>query len=305
MAVSDNVSGKIIKRKKKKTTGDIVFNVFLYTFFSLTVVVILYPLHRILAYSFNDRMVSIVRKVYIFPNAWTLENYKQIFINKPGILRGFLTTALRTVAGTAASLAVNALLAFILSRRKFRFRYIFSLFWVITMYLQGGMIPTYVLYSKLHLRENFLVYIIPGMVNVMYVLVIRTYMKSIPYSLEESAQLEGAGYFKIFTCIISPLCKPVYAATALFTALYHWNSWFDALLYNRHTPELTTLNYEIMKYIVSPGFARTVNEFKGRTSAYWPQITAASVLTAVPVLVVYPFFQRYFISGLKVGGIKD
>ena len=294
MAVSDNVSGKIIKRKKKKTTGDIVFNVFLYTFFTLTVVVILYPLHRILAFSFNDRLVSFIRQVYIFPNAWTLNNYKQIF-DKSGILRGFLTTTLRTVAGTAASLAVNALLAFILSRRKFRFRYIFSLFWV----------PTYVLYSKLHLRENFLVYIIPGMVNVMYVLVIRTYMKSIPYSLEESAQLEGAGYFKIFTCIISPLCKPVYAATALFTALYHWNSWFDALLYNRHTPELTTLNYEIMKYIVSPGFERTVSDFKGRTAAYWPQITAASVLTAVPVLVVYPFFQRYFISGLKVGSIKD
>ena len=304
MAVSDNVSDKTIKRKKKKTTGDIVFNVFLYTFFTLTVVVILYPLHRILAFSFNDRTVSIVREVYIFPNAWTLDNYKQIF-DKSGILRGFLTTTLRTVVGTATSLAVNALLAFILSRRKFRFRYIFSLFWVITMYLQGGIIPTYVLYSKLHLRENFLVYIIPGMVNVMYVLVIRTYMKSIPYSLEESAQLEGAGYFKIFTRIISPLCKPVYAATALFTALYHWNSWFDALLYNRYTPELTTLNYEIMKCIVSLGFVRTVNEFKGRTSAYWHQITAASVLTAVPVLVVYPFFQRYFISGLKIGGIKD
>lgn len=304
MAVSDNVSDITIKRKKKKTTGDIVFNVFLYTFFTLTVVAILYPLHRILAFSFNDRTVSFIREVYIFPNAWTLDNYKQIF-DKSGILRGFLTTTLRTVAGTAASLAVNALLAFILSRRKFRFRYIFSLFWVITMYLQGGMIPTYVLYSKLHLRENFLVYIIPGMVNVMYVLVIRTYMKSIPYSLEESAQLEGAGYFKIFTCIISPLCKPVYAATALFTALYHWNSWFDAFLYNRHTPELTTLNYEIMKCIVSSGFERTVNEFKGRTSAYWHQITAASVLTAVPVLVVYPFFQRYFINGLTIGGIKD
>ena len=121
MAVSDNVSGKIIKRKKKKTTGDIVFNVFLYTFFTLTVVVILYPLHRILAFSFNDRLVSFVREVYIFPNAWTLDNYKQIF-DKSGILRGFLTTTLRTVAGTAAFLAVNALLAFILSRRKFRFK---------------------------------------------------------------------------------------------------------------------------------------------------------------------------------------
>jgi putative aldouronate transport system permease protein len=128
-------------------------------------------------------------------------------------------------------------------------------------------------------------------------------MKSIPESLEESAQLEGAGYFRIFISIISPLCKPVYAAIGLFIAVNHWNSWFDALIYNRMDPKLTTLQYEIMKNlstIIHPGGV----EFKARQ--YIGSLRAAMiVVTMLPFIVIYPFFQRFFITGLKVGGIKD
>ena len=158
---------------------------------------------------------------------------------------------MRTVIGTLTALAANALLAFIVSRKRFLFRRQLSLFWVITMYVNGGMIPVFLLYKGLGLTNSFWVYIIPGMVSAFNMLVLRTYMEGIPESLEESAQLDGAGYMTIFVKIISPLCLPVYATVALFAAVGQWNSWFDAMLYNRMSEEYTTLQYELMKLLSS------------------------------------------------------
>ncbi|MCR5286782.1 MAG: carbohydrate ABC transporter permease [Saccharofermentans sp.] len=290
-------------KRKKMAKGDVVFNAVIYTFFALFVLITLYPVINILAYSFNNYLDSFRGHIHLIPRKFDLHNYVDA-LQLTGIRRGLLTSFARTVAGTITSLAANALLAFILSRKKFPFRRAFSLFWIMTIYVQGGIIPTYILYSKLYMRETFWVYIIPGMINALYVLVIRTYMKSIPDSLEESAKIEGAGYGKIFTSVVSPLCKPVYAAVGLFIATGHWNSWFDVLLYNRHTPELTTLQYELFK--LNLVLRHNVNDVKGSFSGPPRSVKcAAAVLTMLPLFIAYPFFQKYFIDGLKVGTIKD
>ena len=150
--------------------------------------------------------------------------------------------------------------------------------------------------------RTFWVYIIPCMVSVLNVMIIRTYMKSIPDSLEESAQLEGAGYMRIFISIIMPLCKPVYAATALFMAAYHWNSWFDTLIYNRFDRQYTTIMYELMKRLVSDTLINVQNCAPRRNT---PVFAVGCILAAVPMIIIYPFFQKWFVTGLTVRGIKE
>ena len=176
------------------------------------------------------------------------------------------------------------------------------------MYVNGGMIPIFLLYKGLHLTNTFWVYVIPGMVSAFNMLVIRTYMNGIPNSFEESAQLDGAGYTTIFLNIISPLCKPVYATVALFVAVYQWNSWFDVMLYNRMSDKLTTLQYELMKLLASVTSQSTsAQSMKNSTSSITPTSirAAATIVTMLPIICIYPFLQQYFVSGLTLGGVKE
>lgn len=236
--------------KIKTSAWDKVFVVCNTLFMIAFVVVTLYPVLNTLAISFNDGTDALRGGIYLWPRKWTLKNYITV-LQKQNLITGAYITVARTVSGTLLALAANAILAFIVSRKNFLFKRELSLFWVITMYVNGGMIPTFLLYRGLHLTNSFWVYIIPGMFSAFNMLVIRTYMAGIPDSLEESAQLDGAGYTTIFLKIISPLCKPVYATVALFVAVGQWNSWFDAMLYNRMSSHLTTLQYELMKLLSS------------------------------------------------------
>ena len=192
---------------------------------------------------------------------------------------------------------------------RFLFRSQLSLFWVITMYVNGGMIPTFLVYRGFHLTGTFWVYIVPGAVSAFNMLVMRTYMLGLPDSLEESAQLDGAGYFTIFTRIISPLCKPVYATVALFVAVGQWNSWFDAMLYNRMKPEYTTLQYELMKLLSSvmqqSGSADSMKNAAAEAITPVSIRAAATMVTMLPIVCIYPFLQRYFVTGLTIGGVKE
>ena len=219
-------------------------------FMVLFVIITLYPVLNTLAISFNDGTDALRGGIYLLPRKWSTQNYVTV-LQKDNLITGAYISVLRTVIGTLTALAANALLAFIVSRKRFLFRRQLSLFWVITMYVNGGMIPIFLLYKNLGLTNSFWVYIIPGMVSAFNMLVLRTYMEGIPESLEESAQLDGAGYMTIFVKIISPLCLPVYATVALFAAVGQWNSWFDAMLYNRMSEEYTTLQYELMKLLSS------------------------------------------------------
>lgn len=267
----------------------------------------MYPVLNTLAISFNDGTDALKGGIYLWPRKFTLKNYVTI-LQKNNLVTGAIVTVARTVIGTLLSLVLNAILAFIVSRPRFLFRKQLSLFWVITMYVNGGMIPTFILYKNLHLTNTFWVYIVPGVTSAFNMLVIRTYMNGLPNSLVESAQLDGAGYTTIFIKIISPLCKPVYATVALFVAVGQWNSWFDAMLYNRMSAEYTTLQYELMKLLSSvTNQGASAESMKNAVRAVTPTSVraAATIVTMLPIICIYPFLQNYFVAGLTLGGVKE
>lgn len=301
------VTTKRRKSRKKTSVADKVFVTLNTLFMIMFVIITLYPVLNTLAISLNDGTDALRGGIYLLPRKFTWKNYITV-LQKDNLIMGAYITVARTVIGTALALFANAILAFIVSRKRFMFKKQLSLFWVITMYVNGGMIPTFLLFKTLHLTNSFWVYVIPGMFSAFNMLVIRTYMNGISDSLEESAQLDGAGYTTIFLKIISPLCKPVYATVALFVAVGQWNSWFDAMLYNRMSANLTTLQYELMKLLSSvTNQGNSVEAMKNAAGSVTPTSVraAATILTILPIICLYPFLQRYFVTGLTIGGVKE
>ncbi len=295
------------KHRKKSSTADIAFTVFNSIFMILFVVITLYPVINTLAISLNDGTDALKGGIYLLPRKFTFKNYTTV-LQKNNLITGAFITVARTIIGTVTALVMNAILAFIVSRPRFMFRKQLSLFWVITMYVNGGLIPTFILFKNLGLTNSFWVYIVPGMISAFNMLVIRTYMNGLPDSIVESAQLDGAGYTTIFIKIISPLCKPVYATVALFVAVGQWNSWFDAMLYNRMSGEYTTLQYELMKLLSSvTSTGATAETMKNAVGAVTPASVraAATIITMLPIICIYPFLQKYFVTGLTLGGVKE
>ncbi len=296
------------KRRHKKISGaDLAFRICNGIFMIAFVIVTLYPVLNTLAISFNEGTDALRGGIYLWPRVFTLKNYTTV-LQKDNLITGAYITVLRTIIGTLLALVTNAILAFIVSRKNFIFAKSVSLFWVITMYVNGGLIPTFLLYKSLGLTNSFAVYVIPGMISAFNMLVIRTYMRGIPDSLEESAQLDGAGYTTIFLKIISPLCKPVYATVALFVAVFQWNSWFDAMLYNRMSTQYTTLQYELMKLLSSvSNQSSSAEAMKNSEGSITPTSirAAATIVTMLPIVCIYPFLQKYFVTGLTLGGVKE
>ena len=292
---------------KKKSLSDQIFVICNTIFMVAFVVITLYPVLNTLAISFNDGIDTVRGGIHLLPRKFTLQNYYTV-LHKQNMVTGAYITVLRTVIGTLLALVANALLAFIVSRKRFLFKSQLSLFWFITMYVNGGLIPVFLLYKNLHLTGTFWVYVVPGAVSAFNMLVLRTYMVGLPDSLEESAQLDGAGYMTIFVKIISPLCKPVYATVALFVAVGQWNSWFDAMLYNRMSDKYTTLQYELMKLLSSvmqqSGSADSMRN-SGNSITPASIRAAATIATMLPIVCLYPFLQRYFVTGLTIGGVKE
>lgn len=291
----------------KHSFEDKLISVLIGIFMTCFVIVTLYPVINTVAISFNEGIDAVRGGIYLWPRKFSLKSYDTVLAMQ-NLLTGAKVTVLRTVIGTLSALVVNALLAYVVSRKRFIFKAQLSLFWVITMYVNGGMIPVFLLYRNLHLTNSFWVYVVPGAISAWNMLVIRTYMNGLPDSLEESAQLDGAGYMTIFVKIISPLCKPVYATVALFVAVGHWNSWFDAMLYNRLKTEYTTLQYELMKLLSSVmQQSGSADSAKYNAASVTPVTirAAATVVTMLPIICLYPFLQRYFVTGLTIGGVKE
>jgi putative aldouronate transport system permease protein len=301
-----------VRHRKKIAAEDLIFYIINTIIMLLFAIVTLYPVLNTLAYSFNEGNDAVRGGIHLLPRSFSTRNYEEIIFERKSIMQGLWVTIGRTLLGTITSLAANALLSFILSRKKFLFKSSLSLFWIITMYANGGMIPVLILYRYLHLTSSFWVYIVPGLVSAFNVMVMRTYMQGIPDSLEEAAQLEGAGYMTVFVKIITPLCMPVYATIALFVAVGHWNSWFDAMLYNRFDPQYTTLQYELRKLLdsvsASTGGQQAGTSATASSAATITPVTvraAATIFTMAPIIALYPFLQRYFVTGLTIGGVKE
>lgn len=291
--------------------SDKVFDITLYSIMIVIGIITLYPFLNVLALSFNDALDTVKGGIYIWPREFTLNNYSEIFKNKQ-LITAFRITILRTLIGTATNVVCTSMLAYTLSRKDFIARRLFSLMFLITMYIGGGLIPGYLLMKNLHLFNNFLVYIIPSLIWTWNLFVVRSYIEGIPESLQESARIDGANDFVIFFKIILPLCLPVLATVALFVAVGQWNSWFDAYLYCNSKESLTTLQYELQKML-----SYTNIQFSGQDVKNYMQTSKAFVVTpeslkmamtivvTVPILLVYPFVQKYFVTGLTLGAVKS
>ncbi len=229
-----------------------------------------------------------------------------------------MITVFRTVINLVTSVFFTAMIAFALSRREFVLQKPFTLVLVLSMYINAGLIPTFFLYRGLGMVNSFWVYIVPGIVNAFNFVVMRTYMRSIPESIIESARIDGYGDFFIFTRIILPLCLPVLATIGLFVAVGAWNAWFDTMIYNSGNVKLHTLQYKLMEYLQSSqSHGKSASDAGamgisaaaggGGSSMVTPMSirAAITVVAAAPILFVYPFMQRYFVVGLNVGGVKE
>ncbi|MBT2764721.1 carbohydrate ABC transporter permease [Paenibacillus sp. ISL-20] len=294
----------------KPSLSDRVFDIVNFTIMALVMIVTLYPFLNVLAISLNDSVDTVRGGIYLWPREFTLENYVQIF-KYDGLVTGAKNTILRTLAGTFLGLLSGTMLGYVLSRVDFQGRRFMSTFLALTMYFSGGMIPVFILIRDLNMMNSFLVYIIPGMVSAFNVFVIRSFIDSLPYSLQESAKLDGANDFTIYYKIILPLCKPVLATIALFLAVGQWNSWLDTYLYNGNAPHLTTLQFELMKVLQSTQ-GQTSGMMSGQNMAeIVKQVSpesikmAITIVVTVPILLVYPFLQRYFVKGMTLGAVKS
>lgn len=291
-----------------------LFNTFNTIFMIFLVIVTLYPFLNTIAVSFNAGNDTIRGGIYLLPREWTLQNYKAVFASGT-IYDAFWVTVARTVLSTVLNIFLTTMLAYTLSRREYAFRKPITLVFVLTMYFNAGLIPGYFLIKDLNLLNSFWVYILPSMVSAFNLIVIRTYIGTLPESLVESARIDGAGDFKIFMQIIFPLCKPVLATIALFVAVGAWNTWFDAFLYTSSTQKLSTLQYELMKLLSSsmnsnsnPNVAAGAGMTQDSAAAMVTPLSiraAVTVVASVPILVVYPFLQKYFVVGLNVGSVKE
>ncbi|MBW9172413.1 carbohydrate ABC transporter permease [Clostridium estertheticum] len=299
---------------KSTKLGDKVFNTFNTIFMIVIVVVTLYPFLNILAISFNNASDTLRGGIYIWPREWTLFNFSSIFAT--GFLyHAFFISVLRTVISTVLNLFFTTMLAYTLSRKEYFLRKFITTVFVLTMYFSAGMIPSYFLIKNLGLMNHFIVYILPSMIGAFNLIVIRTYIKSLPDSMIEAAKIDGAGEFSIFIKIVFPLCKPVLAVVGLFVAVGAWNTWFDTFLYASSNQNLSTLQYELMKLLSTSMQTATtaVAQFggKGALSGSADSVTpqsiraASTVVAALPILMVYPFLQKYFVVGLNVGSVKE
>ncbi|WEK54637.1 MAG: carbohydrate ABC transporter permease [Candidatus Cohnella colombiensis] len=285
-----------------------IFDVLIYTFLIVAAFVTLYPFLNVLAISLNDSTDSVRGGITIFPRQFSLDNYKAIFTYDT-LFTGFKNSLLRTLIGSVLGLLSASMLAYTLARRDFQGRKFVSTYLAITMYVTAGLIPFYILIKDLHMMNTFAVYVLPGIVSAFNVFVVRSFMDGIPYEIQESAKIDGANDFTIYWRIILPMTKPALATIGLFLAVGQWNSWFDTYLYNGSSEQLTTLQFELVKVLQS-----TTNNSGDYRSPNISQITntvspdsvkmAITIFVSVPILLVYPFLQRYFVKGLTLGSVK-
>jgi putative aldouronate transport system permease protein len=289
--------------------SDRLFDIVVYAVIIVATLATLYPFLNVLAISLNDSIDSVRGGITIFPRQFTLKNYETIFAFS-GLITGLKISILRTVIGTVLGLISASMLAYTLSRADFQGRKFVSTFLALTMYVSGGLIPFYILIRDLHMMGTFAVYVLPGLVSAFNVFVIRSFIDGIPYALQESAKLDGANDFTIYWRVILPLTKPALATIALFLAVGQWNSWIDTYLYNGSQEHLTTLQFELMKVIQST--TTNVDSFRGKNmTAIMAQVSpesvkmAITIVVTVPILVVYPFLQGYFVKGMTLGAVKS
>lgn len=290
------------------STGDRIFDIANYTFIIILMFVMVYPFYNTLVVSFNDAIDSIRGQIYFFPRQFSLYNYKVLFSND-NLFHAFFISVVKTLLVTVINVYFSALTAYILSQKDFPLTRFMTVFLVLTMYVNAGLIPQYFVMRDLGLINNFLVYIVPTALGAFNVIVIRTFINDLPASYAESARIDGAGDLRILIQIIMPLCKPILATVAIWVAVGTWNSWFDTFIYASSRQSLSTLQYEMMK-LLSAAYNQSNSPDPSARAYTGEAITpnslraAITIIASAPIICAYPFLQKYFVKGLNLGGVK-
>lgn len=289
---------------KKRVTFFDVFNILFLVFLCITII---YPVWNQIVLSFSDSSSTAGLGIKLWPERWSLEAYEYIF-EYGNVGRAYINTIIRTVLGTIAIVVVTVLAAYPLSRDDLPFRGFFVTLFIISMYVNGGIIPRYLLNRDLGLLNTRAVLIIPVALNTSYVIIVRNFFKSISKEIEESAIMDGANPFTILTRIILPLSVPILVTIALWAAVFHWNEWFSATIYNRDA-SLDVLQSIVRDMLVDVDPSRMQYQVSGvgadSAQLLLANVRAATVVVSVgPIILVYPFAQRYFIEGLQLGAVK-
>lgn len=285
---------------------DRVFNIVIIVIMSLFSIITILPLLFVLANSFSSADAVNAGEVGLIPVDFTLAGYERVFSDSE-IMRGYGNTLLYTAIGILIQLILQFTAAYPLSRKDLRFRGLFNLFFVITMFISGGMIPTYLVVKALGLINTIWAMIIPGCVGVYNVIIIRTYMQtSIPWELQEAAMLDGCSNLRLFLTIVLPLSKPILAVMVLYSLVGYWNSYFNSLLYltNRDLfPLQRVLDRILVSNQANAGGAGSIGA--GEAALMNKVLKYVTIVVAsAPLLIIYPFFQKFFEKGMLIGGLK-
>lgn len=293
--------------KKKKKRQDWVFDIFNYLIIGIITILCIFPFYYVFIYSISDAKLA-EQGISLLPKGFSLQSYITLF-KLNDIPHAIFISVLRTLIGTVGTVLSCSFFAYLVSIPEMWFRSFIYRLCIFSMYCNAGMIPVYLVIKGLHLTNSFWVYIIPGLAVAYYIILIKTYIESLPASLRESAMLDGAGTLSVYWKIVLPLSKPIIATIALFTAVGQWNSWFDNKLYNTKAG-LKTLQLVLYDYLNSSSVLQNMSNLDlaaGRASQMTTPMSlkvAITVITILPIIIVYPFMQRYFTKGIMMGAVK-
>lgn len=299
------------KHHEKLSAGDIIFNIINYTVFGIFTLLCIFPFYYLLINTISDNKLVSAGQIDFIPRGIHFDNYLSI-LSLGELGDAFIVTLARTVLGTVIMVFCSALCGYLFTKRELWNRRFWYRFVVITMYLNAGIIPWYLNMSMLGLTNNFLAYILPCIMVPYNLILVKTYIESIPPALEESAELDGAGYFTRFIRIILPLSKPILATIAIFGAVNHWNSLQDSLILMQGNPKLFTLQHRLYIYLNQASNLQAMMQSGGSVSqAALDSLMnmkvvkyTVAMVTVIPILVFYPFMQKYFEKGIMLGAVK-
>lgn len=293
----------------RNSWNDRIIDMIIYTLLAVLSFTAIYPFWNTLVMSLNEGKDTSMGGLTFWPREFTISNYEVIFSDER-FFRAMGISIVRTVSGTFLSVLITALMAFALAKKELKGKRFYMIAGIITMYFQGGLIPTYLWLREIGLFNNFWVLIIPGILSIWNMIVFRTFFQGLPDELEESAKLDGCNYYGLFFRIVLPVSGPVFATLSLFTAVGLWNEWFNAGILINNAELLPVQNY-LMNMINSSSTAEMLSQMGNGVNVVTQTVTPKSLqMTAVmvvtlPIIMVYPFLQKYFVKGVMIGSLKE
>ena len=310
-AKAEKLYKKTHKRKYAMSPGDILFEVLNYLVFTLFTIACIFPFYYLFINTISNNDMVLKGTINFIPRGIHLGNYLAL-LNVGDLSTSFLVSVTRTILGTALMVMASALVGYLVTKQEMWGRKFWYRFLVVTMYFNAGIIPVFLNMQMLGLNNSFWVYNIHAIVAPYNIILVKTYIESIPSDLEESASIDGASHMTIFRKIIWPLCKPILATIAIFGAVGHWNSFTDSLIYMQSAPNLYTLQHRLYIYLNQASNLKSLMQSGGAVSEAAIQSALSgkiikytiSMVTVIPILLVYPFMQRYFEEGIMLGAVK-